>query len=198
MAQERRQAHPEAIRTFRQYGLARTAVPRVTAQQAAVGEMYESDVADIEGFINGMGFVCEVKAGVSSFRFADFTEGQREWMEIWAYGRASYPYHEERRAPARVRGWLWLCVGKHPPHYNPAKYQPRRTWLVEYWAWRATEIVVQEEITRAGEPTKSVPYTWLCDKMSHWELHWRGDGLWTIPPEHQFHLAYCQVSSLAA
>lgn len=172
----------------------------VTSQFVGWDKADDIGRADIFAARLGKAVHIEVKRGVEGFNLDDWRENQRAWglrMEQFPF---SVPYY------------LFLTIGKHPPHYNPATYMPRRSWLVpiqqmldvdalvrphqKTLVWQAKprmKRLIQQFKLDAVTLLKEYELVWQAQntlKKPEWFEDKAGDsygGFWVVPATHEFY-----------
>lgn len=197
MAKERGQAHPEAVRFLRQFGLAWKTVQDARRFEGGIVKP-PPNRWDITAIINGQACFVEVKAGQTSLPFDKITEGQKSWADTWVYGLTYNAIKYPQYRPAYTKGWLWVCLGTDPPHVTPGKkkpgtartvYKPRITWLIEWPAWKIVEAAIDK---------KSISYAGLLEHAAQYQLTWEGKGQWAMPTTHPFYSCYLTTELISA
>lgn len=172
--------------------------------------------ADIHAVRGGRAVAIEVKDGKRSgdnagFDMSEWRENQREWAELYCEAPPfSTPY------------WLWIRIGAHPPHYDPAKYNPKITWLIprnEFLKAESKLKGIQNVLPYKARPglRKEIQENKLdaINLFSGWELtwmkkgsvikpQWYGDsageefskGMWVIPETHPFYEMFIGTSPI--
>lgn len=146
----------------------------ILAQKRSMGlTAGTAGAADYLALKNGYGCAIEAKYAKLSFGFDQWTEEQREWAR-WC---------EEDRG---VDYFIWLTIGPDPPHYDPEKYSPRKSWLVpstHMLQVESTVLPIQKTLVyRAGKGHRREIQDNNLDAvtlLSHYELLWR-DGYWHL------------------
>lgn len=108
--------HLYCTKMLRYYGF----LTRSDVTERFVGQDQKKDIgrADIFAARNGLAVNVEVKRGISGFDLSNWRSNQRSWG-VWS----SQP-------PFNVPYYIFLTIGKHPAHYSPSSYMPKRTWLI--------------------------------------------------------------------
>lgn len=127
-----------------------------------------------------MGVFVETKNADMGFNVNKWTPQQRRWG----------------RKAQRENGsdyYVMLVVGKHPPHYNPAKYSPRRAFLVPFDAFY--KAVAQVRLFQRSIPYKLSPRTKKKEMLARgldcltlfapYEMKW-DKGAWAFGKDHIF------------
>ena len=176
----------EAVRSLHKIGVGLRSDP--TERFATGGE---NGRADLMCVYRGRGFYCEIKGGRASFDLREYRKNQREWAYHHALMESATPV------------WIWFYLGEHAPHYNPEKYNPRKTWL-----FPAEHLLVVER--RLAGIQNTLPY--LVKKgmkrevqdgnldaftlLAGYELLWAGGGIWDIPASHPFYASYIEAQPI--
>lgn len=177
----------EAVRTLHGYGFATRTDP--TTQLATVESPGRADVMAAKG---GRAVFIEIKNGRDSFPFGNLRDNQREWAERYCLPSPySNPY------------WIWLSLGGDPPHRNPEKYKPRKTWLLPYDVFLDIEATVKpiqmSLVYRCAPGMKREIQDRKLDAinlLSGWELTWEGNSTWGIPDSHPFNTLFIGTTPL--
>lgn len=91
----------------------------MTSQFAGISEE-QVGRADLACSCGGRAVNVEIKQGKTGFMLSNWREPQREWAAWTTQPPFSTPYY------------LFLTLGEHPATYDPAKYLPKRSWLIPY------------------------------------------------------------------
>jgi len=169
---------PEAKRSLTNWGISHRADP--TERYATEDDPGR---ADLVCSIRGQCVHIEVKSAGLSFGFADWRGNQKHWA-LFSEKVLETPY------------WLFLAMGEHPPNYNPAKYQPRRTWLVPRLRLLAVERLLKPYqgslpyIAGKGYDLTLQSRKWdAVHLLAEYELKW-GKGVFGLPLTHPFYKTY--------
>lgn len=132
----------------------------------------------------GVGCFVETKNADMGFNVNKWTPQQRRWGRMAQHDNGSDYY-------------VLLLVGKHPPHYNPAKYSPRRAFCVPFDAFY--EAVAQVRLFQRSIPYKLSKKTKKKDMLARgldcltlfkeYEMTWQ-KGVWQFSDDHVFSQKY--------
>jgi hypothetical protein len=183
---------PEAVRSLHKVYCGVKADPTTDPrkQNSVNGENGRADLMVVKG---GRGVYIEVKGAVAdSISLWHWPQHQREWAATYALPE---PYSTEY--------WLWFYLGADPPHYNPEKYSPRKTWLVPYgFMTNVHRLIEPIQDTLVYKLTKHHSLA-LREKnydaihlLAQWELKWAGNNTWSFPDSHPFTQKYLTAKPL--
>lgn len=108
-------------------------ITRTDVTSRFIGHDKADDIgrADIFAGKGGRALNLEIKQAESSFNLDNLRQNQHDYA-VWSMG-----------FPFEIPYWLYFTMGKHPAHYNPAKYSPKMSWVLPYHIWKQADDAVR-------------------------------------------------------